>query len=151
MEWKKVLAEIRHNRHDLFDGGGDNAKAQHVIDQSSVALPFAQQFGNDRIMGLAAALEVDDRVSPLLHLGDDTCSLVFEQMEQCVIGNVQSRLELPGLDVVDHHHDLEDRACLAPEYRICSGSQEHQVDDRFGATHFRGEGESQGSLKIVNG
>jgi len=62
VEWEQVLAEVGDDGQDLYDGGRDDAKAQHVIEHRPVALPLAEQFGDDGVMRLTAALEVDDGI-----------------------------------------------------------------------------------------
>ncbi len=79
---KQVLAEIRNHRYYLFHGRSNDTKAQHVIQHRPVALPFAEQFGHNGIMCLTATLKIDDRITLILHLTDDTGSFVFQAGER---------------------------------------------------------------------
>lgn len=64
MKREEVLAEVRDDGYDLFNGGRDDAEANHIIEERPVPLSLAQQLGDGGVTSLAAGEDFD----PLLEL-----------------------------------------------------------------------------------
>ncbi len=100
-------------RDDVVSALDDQAKAQPIEDSSRAGRPLDEHLGQQRLAGLARPLKLDHGRAHGAQLIEDLEHALLHTLEEIEVRDRKQRPQLPGVEVIEDVHHLEQGAGVA--------------------------------------